>query len=204
MGKLGLPGDDFVGAVVDGRQRRPSATALNIYKLRCLQPGRGLGDHLGIGERSCGRWRQLGDPHLLQEHRRCRLVSVHELAGKRERLAKYQLSRRDYTRFFWRGPQSQQHPGEMIRPITCRQLRPERVLELAVAALYHPISFGVLSSGKDMLHSQLLAQGRPDRGGELRSSVLSDARWHSKTAHSAAEEGIGDSGPLHVVQGNGL
>ncbi len=51
----------------------------------------------------------------------------------------------------------------MIWPVIRRQPRPQRVLQLAVAPLHHPIAAWVKSCGGDVLDVQPLAQSLPDR-----------------------------------------
>ncbi len=59
----------------------------------------------------------------------------------------------------------------MLRPVGRGSPRLQPLLQVSVDPLHHPIALGVVGGGGDVLHSQLLAGGGPDGGGELAPSI---------------------------------
>jgi hypothetical protein len=92
----------------------------------------------------------------------------------------------------------------MIWPVIRRRPRPQRVFQLAVAPLHHPIATWVKSSGGDVLDVQPLAQRLPDRRRVLGAVVRGDDRWHTKAADPAGDQGIRYRRRLHVLDWNGF
>jgi hypothetical protein len=78
----------------------------------------------------------------------------------------------------------------MIWPGIRRRPRQQRIFQLAVAPLHHPIAAWVKSRGGNVLDVQPLAQHLPDRRPELGAAVRGDDRRHTKAADPAGDQGI--------------
>ncbi len=73
-----------------------------------------------------------------------RLGGVHELAGKDQGSAVYQLGRGDGAVVLGRGPHAQQYPREVRRPLVAGQPRFQAFLELAVSSLDQAVALRVV------------------------------------------------------------
>jgi hypothetical protein len=92
----------------------------------------------------------------------------------------------------------------MIWPVIRCRTHPQRVFQLAVAPLHHPIAAWVKSCSDDVLDMQPLAQRLPDRRRELGAAVGGDDRRHPKAADPAGDQGVRYRCRLHVLDRNGF
>jgi hypothetical protein len=79
----------------------------------------------------------------------------------------------------------------VVRPVCCRQPRPERVFKAVVEAFHHAVGLGVIGGGLRVLDVQEGAQGGPQGQVELGAAVRCDDGGHSKAAHPSLKQSRG-------------
>ncbi len=92
----------------------------------------------------------------------------------------------------------------MIWPVIRRRPRLQRIFQLAVAPLHHPIAAWVKSCDGNVVDVQPFAQRLPDLQPELGAAVRGDDRRHTKAADPAGDQGIRYRRRLHVLDWNGF
>jgi hypothetical protein len=134
---------------------------------------------------------------LLEELLDVRFGGGDELPRKGEGDSEEDLRGGEAGIFLRRSTQTQQNPGQVLRPARASQPSAQRILELAVALFHHTIGLGVVGGGKAMLNSQLLAHVGPQGGCKLAPAVGGELARHAEASHPRGNEGVRARGGLN-------
>jgi hypothetical protein len=92
----------------------------------------------------------------------------------------------------------------MLRPVRASQPGTQRVFELPVYPLYHPVGLRMVGGGELMLDSKLLTEAAPESRDELAALVRSEESWHTEACDPRGGECVRTCGGVDVPEGDGL